>query len=335
VTVPLRAADSCVIDNLVILLGYKFSVSGDTRSTDHRKITVENYQDSPPTTVSFGMVVQFLTCGFGQQTLTGRSILSSVNRRNYLTQAGVAVTAGMLAGCGGLTGGDDESGTTYGTLATSVTDQPTDIADFESCVVTIQGIWITPAGDDGSATETTATNTTTNSTATNSTEVDAESDSMDGESESNGRRYIEFEEPQSADLVDLQGSNSQLLEETEVETGDYQFLQLDVDGVDGTLNDGSEASVETPGNAPLRFNAAFEIREDERTQFIADFTPVRRGNGSYIIQPVATGTTVLYGDEEYTADDASTTAENETMADGGQNETAGGGQSNGSGGQNN
>jgi len=168
---------------------------------------------------------------------------------------------------------------------------PGDIADFESCVVTIQGIWVKPAESDGteSAEETPAT---------------ATGDGTDAD----GRRYIEFEEPQEADLVKLQGSNTQLLNETEVETGDYRYLQLDVTGVEGTLDDGSETEVDTPGNAPLKFNATFEIREEETTRFIADFTPVKRGPNGYIIQPVATGTKVLYGDDEYTAEDASATA---------------------------
>jgi len=247
-----------------------------------------------------------------------------VNRRDYLETAGVTVTASLFAGCssstdsGSTDDGSGSGGTTYGTLATSVTDQPSDIADFESLVVTIEGIWVKPAGDDGTdaeaeeESETESTGTEATETAAmgtesmNSTEMEAEAESMETETDGDGRRYIEFEESQDADLVQLQGGNSKLIDETEVETGEYQFLQLDVAGTDGTLTDGSEADVETPGNAPLKFNAEFEVREDERTTFVADFTPVQRGNGSYIIRPVASGTTVLYGDAEYTAADAST-----------------------------
>jgi len=120
-----------------------------------------------------------------------------------------------------------------------------------------------------------------------------------------GRRYIEFDEPQEADLVQLQGDNTQLIDETEVDVGTYLFLQLNVSNTEGVLaDDGSEADVETPGNAPLQFKSEFDIRADEQTRFVADFAPLRRGRGSsYIIRPVATGTKVLYGDEEYTADD--------------------------------
>jgi len=57
----------------------------------------------------------------------------------------------------------------------------------------------------------------------------------------------------------------------------------------------------------MKFNAEFDSRAEERTHFVADFTPVERGNGSYLIQPVASGTTVLYGDAEYTAADTGET----------------------------
>jgi len=123
-----------------------------------------------------------------------------VNRRTYLKTAGAATTAGLVAGCSGST--DGESTPTYGTLATSVTDMPGDITDFESCVVTMAGIWVKLAGSEGTGTEAYAT----------------EQESATGTA-SDGRRYIEFDEPQTADLVQLQGSNTQSLGETELETG--------------------------------------------------------------------------------------------------------------------
>ena len=168
------------------------------------------------------------------------------------------------------------------------------------------GIWVTPADGEGTGTEAEAT----------------EQASATGAEDGDGRRYIEFEEPQTADLVQLQGSNTQSLGETELETGTYQYLQLDVTGVEGTLDGGGEASVDTPGNAPLKFDAEFEIRAEERTHFVADFTPVQRGNGSYLIQPVASGTAVLYGDAAYTATDASGTESGEVSAGGEVNASA-------------
>ena len=195
----------------------------------------------------------------------------SLGRRAYLGATGMAAAAlSGLAGCLGSGGG----GT--GTLATEVKDQPGDIADFESCVVTIEGIWVVPS-DGGTTT---------------ATETDAE-DTAD--TEDGGREYYQFDEPQEADLVQLQDGNTKLVDEQELSTGDYAFLQLDVTGVEGTLDGGGDATVTTPGEAPLKFNESFEIRADETTTFTADFTPVKRGQQeSYILRPVAQGVTVSY-----------------------------------------
>lgn len=185
--------------------------------------------------------------------------ITSLSRRSYL-----AATGGAAVGMAGLAGCLGGGGT--GTLATRITDQPGDIADFESCVVSIVGIWLKPA---------------------DATETDGTEDS--------GREHIEFDSPEEADLVELQNGDSKLLDERELDTGEFEFLQLDVDGVDATLDDGSDATVTTPGNAPLKFNQSFEIRADTRTVFTADFTPVKTGGtGDYILQPVADGTSVEY-----------------------------------------
>jgi hypothetical protein len=172
-------------------------------------------------------------------------------RRDYLrTVAGAAaVGTTALAGCAG-------GGTATGTLATRVSDQPGDISDFESCVVTIEGIWIKPA---------------------------------DGELV---KREVEATE---ADLTELQGERSTLVAEEEFDAGEYEFLQLQIAETQGTLADGEEVTVEVPGEAPLKFDKAFEIRADQRTTFTADFTPVRTGQGGrYILQPVADEVTVAY-----------------------------------------
>jgi len=279
-----------------------------------------------------------------------------LDRREYLRLTGGLAAGGAagLAGCAGdgvLDGddsGDDDSGDdpATGLLSTEVSDDPGDIGDFESCLVTIDGVWVGPraaeGGDEGESDSdaeadeddgdsedgTDETNQTpTNDSAAGSRKQDEDDEEADGdggppqdrgngsgggdqedadedgaedgddEAEDDGeggRTYYEFEEPQEADLVELQGDNAQLVGEHELEVGTYQFLQLDVSGIEGTLNDGSQAEVETPGNAPLKFNEAFDVREGYRTTFLADFTPVRRGNGSYIFQPVARETEVSY-----------------------------------------
>jgi len=89
---------------------------------------------------------------------------------------------------------------------------------------------------------------------------------------------------------------------------------LDISSVDGVLVDGDEdVTVETPGNAPLQFKHAFEIREGERTVFTGDFTPVRRGqSGSYLLQPVANNLSVRY---EQIENDEGDDADNEASDD--------------------
>ncbi len=203
----------------------------------------------------------------------------TLGRRRYLQATGAAALATVgLAGC---------VGQATGTLATSVTDQPADIGDFESLVVTIEGIWLGPEGAESGA-DGNQTDTETDDGA------DDEEDADDEETESSGREYLEFDEPQEADLVQLQGESTQLIDERDLSVGTYQFLQLDVSNVDGTLSDGGEATIDLPGNAPLTFNQEFEVREDTRTSFTADFAPVRRGTGDYLLRPVPRGIEVLY-----------------------------------------
>lgn len=188
----------------------------------------------------------------------------SPSRRTYIATVGAATTG--MVGLAGCTGGDST-----GTLATQVTDQPMDVADFDSCIVAIVGMWLGPE--------------------------DAEAADGDDE-EPTGREYYEYDDPREADLVELQGDNTQLVDEQALEVSTYEFLQLDTDGIDATLEDGSSATVDVPGEAPLTFNQQFEVREDARTVFTADFAPVKRGQTeSYVLRPVPDGITVSYEDE--------------------------------------
>ncbi|MEF8937811.1 MAG: hypothetical protein V5A32_07640, partial [Halovenus sp.] len=100
---------------------------------------------------------------------------STLDRRTYL--AGVAAAGAVgLAGCSG----SDGSGTETGTLATNVTDQPGDIADFESCVVTIVGMWL---GTEEAEADSDAEDNETD-------DPDAEEENGDG-----SREYYEYDEP--------------------------------------------------------------------------------------------------------------------------------------------
>ncbi len=209
-----------------------------------------------------------------------RSVL--LDRRQYLGVASAAaVGTTALAGC---------VGKASGTLATSVTDQPADIGDFDSLVVTIEGIWLGPQGAE-SGTDDEATGN-----VTDDEDGDDADDADDGPS---GREYHEFDEPQQADLVELQDDSAQLIDERELDVATYRFLQLHVSDVNGTLVDGGEATVDLPGQAPLTFNASFEIREDTRTSFVADFAPVKRGRtDAYLLRPVPQGIEVSYESTE-------------------------------------
>jgi hypothetical protein len=223
----------------------------------------------------------------------------AVSRRTYLQATGAAALgAAGLAGC---------VGKATGTLATRVTDQPADIGDFESLVVTIEGIWLGPEGAESGA----AGNETDDGNETDGEDAgDNETDDGDGDSEPAGREYQEFDEPQEADLVQLQDGETRLIDKREIAVNTYRFLQLDVSNVDGTLEGGDEAEIDLPGNAPITFNEAFEVRENTRTSFTADFAPVRRGNGTYLLRPVPRGIEVTYeesggsGDGNETESDA-------------------------------
>lgn len=157
-----------------------------------------------------------------------------------------------------------------GTLATRVSDQPGAISDFESCVVTISEVRVKP---------------------------------VDGE------LVTKDVEETDADLTELQGEASALVDEVELDAGEYEYLQLGISGTEATLQDGSSATVEVPGEAPLKFEKSFEIRADERTVFTADFTPVRAGaSGRYVLQPVADEVTVSYEGANTTTTQGTTTS---------------------------
>jgi hypothetical protein len=110
------------------------------------------------------------------------------------------------------------------------------------------------------------------------------------------RRTVDVDDTE-VDLVELQGEESASVGTADLETGEYEFLQLEIgEVVAATLSDGSEAQVSTPGEAPLKFEQSFEVRSGETTTFVADFTPVKQGrSGGYALQPVADEVEVVHG----------------------------------------
>jgi len=153
------------------------------------------------------------------------------------------------------------AGGSPGTLVAEASDQPGDIRDFETLVLRVTSLYAKPAEEE--------------------------------------RQEVDVDDTE-IDLVDLQGDESEAVGQPELDTGEYQFLQLEIgEVVEATLTDGSEADVSTPGDAPLKFEQEFEIREDETTRFIADFTPVSRGGrGEYVLKPVADEVEVIYEEAE-------------------------------------
>lgn len=182
-----------------------------------------------------------------------------MDRREYLkSTAGLTVLGTLpLAGCLG--------GGTTGTLATYVSDQPGDISDFETCVVTITEVRIKPV---------------------------------------EGEPITKSVDNVRADLVKLQGEEQKLINKSELEAGEYEYVHLGISNVDATLKDGSDANVTTAGQAGLKFETftvegaqseTFEIRADETASFTADFTPVKQGQtGNYVLKPVADQVTIIY-----------------------------------------
>lgn len=260
-----------------------------------------------------------------------------MKRRQYLSAAAAAIGGG-LAGCLDSDNRTDttrpvdgESEPQTGVLSTAVSDQPNAIDDFERLVVTIEEIWVYPkkdgneesdtedstGGDSTSDTEA-GTDTEESGEETSTTEDDATPE--DGESggdregDGDGERVVIDAGGAEADLVKLQGDAQAIINDAELPTGEYSQIKLRVgDDVDGVLTDGSEAEVVTPGNAPLQFKQDFEIRENTRTTFVADFAPHRRGNNGYIIRPVASEVEVSYEEiESETEETVTETSESTT-----------------------
>lgn len=118
-------------------------------------------------------------------------------------------------------------GGSTGTLEARASDQPGDIGDFETLQLRVTELLPKPADGD--------------------------------------RTTVDIDDA-TIDLTELQGDASTGLGTVELEPGEYEFLQLRVgEVVAATLSDGGEATVTTPGEAPLTFEQAYEIREGGTT----------------------------------------------------------------------
>lgn len=137
-----------------------------------------------------------------------------------------------------------------GNFAFFVSDEPNDIADFESLTITIATIELKPHGD-GPWVELTPVEST-------------------------------------ADLVQLQGDRAQELWRGDVPAGDYSTVFIRVENIEGILSStGEEAEVKLPSDK-LHVTCAFAIGGEDTTEFVFDITVHSAGqDGRYILSPQA------------------------------------------------
>ena len=213
-----------------------------------------------------------------------------MRRRQFLAVAGAAAVGATLAGCTG--GSDDGSGST-GTLATRVTDQPGDIGDFESCIVTIIEIRVAPAA--GSEATDTADGDGTEATDTDGGDDDDAENTGDDDDDDAGEESYDVDDAE-ADLVQLQDGETELVAELELSTGGYDSLKLAVLEAEATLANGDDVEVETPGEAPLKFD---ERRDTGRhaDDLHGRLHAGQAGSvGDYVLQPATDGVEVANGE---------------------------------------
>jgi hypothetical protein len=129
-----------------------------------------------------------------------------MDRRTFVKAVSGLVGTSALAGSG--------AGSNTSTLATPVSDQPGDIADFDRLLVAISGVRVKPAAEEELQ------------------EIDADT---------------------KVDLTELPGEASPLVNETDVDAGTCEFPQLVAEATDAVLSDGESATVHAPGDVPLKF----------------------------------------------------------------------------------
>lgn len=173
----------------------------------------------------------------------------------------VGLAALVLAACSSSSGeGNGGPGGSEGGLKVSASGQP--VHDPTSVVVEFTGIEIQPQGGDP----------------------------LD----------FDLDEAQSIDLLELQGNESAaLLEDLDLEPGQYAFLKLKVNAEQGVMDsfiefaDGTMRSLFVPGGEEqgLRLVGGFEVEEDGRVDFTVDFdlrssihSPAASG-GDYFLRP--------------------------------------------------
>lgn len=160
----------------------------------------------------------------------------------------------LVAGCGSSVSPGDDSGD--GTVNMYISDQQNAIDQFDHLNVTV--------------------------TSVAAHRVD------NPDTEANESGWVEQDiDNVTVDLTELQGENASRIGQISAPNGTYNkvFVHVDSD-IDATLNDGSAADVKLPSNK-LHLNTNFTVGNGEEIDFVFDMTVFERGNGDYILKPVA------------------------------------------------
>lgn len=164
-----------------------------------------------------------------------------MNTKSVLFYGGLLFTAAVLAGCGGSSDGSASNDEETGSLSLAVTDGPVDGA--LEVVVQFDGVEIQPASGD--------------------------------------RITFDFDEPQTIDLLDLQGSVSEnLLTDETVPAGEYNWIRLMVSAEQDMVfdsyivtGDGTQHELRIPSGSQtgLQLNSGFTVAAGSLAHFTVDF----------------------------------------------------------------
>ncbi len=178
------------------------------------------------------------------------------SRRNFLFgTAALAVSAGLLASCGGGGGGVGGGGSNTGTLRVSLVDAPD--PTITSLNVTITRVEAHIAGSDDNSGWTTLTAV-----------------------------------PQPFDLLDLV-DNEAILSSVNLPVGHYTQIRLFIDPNTATVTDSTgthPVNIPSAAQTGIKLNVDFDVTANQITTILLDFNVSKSlrklGNGNYQLQPV-------------------------------------------------
>jgi Domain of unknown function (DUF4382)/Putative Ig domain len=226
-----------------------------------------------------------------KQYLTNRR-LNMKKTALYLSFAGFAIAAMLLAGCAVLSTATTPGGNTLTTLPTSaakigsieirVTDAPPS-QDVTSVMVTVASVQIHLAGNSTTSTTTTTTTTTTATTTTSTsttTSTPTESDS--------GWITLNLSGPSTFDLLKVKGLE-QVLAVGDLAPGQYTQIRMQVSKAQVAISGGQLQDATIP-SGELKFVHPFNVVAGKATVILCDFDAAHSinitGNGKIMFKPV-------------------------------------------------